>query len=74
MCEYLMTDSEALAEMTIDDVLTRWPQTADVFTRRNMACVGCPVAPFYTVSEAAAIYNLEISDFIDELQQAVAKG
>ena len=27
--------------MTVEDVITRWPQTADVFVQRNMACVGC---------------------------------
>ena len=69
-----MSETVSLAEMTVDEVLTRWPQTAEVFTRRNMACVGCPVAPFYTVTEAAAIYKLEIADFIDELQEAAEAG
>ena len=66
-----MADSVALTEMTIADVLTRWPETADVFNRHNMACVGCPVAPFYSVSEAAAVYNLSSDDFVEELEEAI---
>jgi hypothetical protein len=35
-----------------------------------MACVGCVVAPFYCVAEAAAVYNLSLEAFLVELQQA----
>lgn len=66
-----MADPVAIAEMTIEDVLARWPETADVFNRHNMACVGCPVAPFYTVAEAAVVYKLPAEDFVRELEEAV---
>ena len=66
-----MTDSDPIAEMTVEEFLTRWPETAEVFGRHNMACVGCPVAPFYTVAEAAAVYKLSITNFIKELEQAI---
>jgi hybrid cluster-associated redox disulfide protein len=58
--------------MTVEDVITRWPQTAAVFTRRNMACVGCPVSHLYSIAEAAAVYGLEVDDFVRELQRVVA--
>ncbi len=61
----------SIADMTVEDVLTRWPETADVFNRHNMACVGCPVAPFYKVSEAAVVYKLSTTDFVEELRQVV---
>ena len=60
--------------MTVEDVLTRWPQTADVFGRHNMACVGCPVAPFYTVVEVTAVYNLALAEFVEELKKAIAES
>ncbi len=66
-----MTEPVPIAEMTVEDVLTRWPETAEVFNRYNMACVGCPVAPFYTVAEAAEVYQLPPADFIAELEQAI---
>ena len=66
-----MTETVLIADMTVEDVLTRWPETADVFGRHNMACVGCPVAPFYTVSEAAAIYKLSSVDFVTELELVI---
>ena len=66
-----MADSNPISEMTVEDFLSRWPETAEVFSRHNMACVGCPVAPFYTVAEAAAVYNLSPAEFIEELEQAM---
>lgn len=66
-----MTEQTALAEMVIEDVISRWPQTARVFHAYNMACVGCPVAPFYTIADAVLIYDLTLDDFIAELQAVI---
>ena len=63
----LMSDVKAIAEMTIDEVLTLWPETAGVFNAHNMACVGCVVAPFYTVADAATVYQLPTEEFVREL-------
>ena len=68
-----VSDSIPIADMTVEEVLTRWPQTADVFNRHNMACVGCPVAPFYTVAEAAAVYQLSAEAFVSELEAVINK-
>lgn len=68
-----MSEPERIADMTVEDVLARWPETATVFGRHNMACVGCPVAPFYKVSEAATVYNLETADFVAELEEVIGE-
>jgi hybrid cluster-associated redox disulfide protein len=66
-----MPDAGQLAEMMISEVLARWPATADVFHRHAMACVGCVVAPFYTVSDAANVYSLQKETFIAELSAVI---
>lgn len=67
-----MSDSVPLADMTVEDVLNRWPETAEVFGRHNMACIGCPVAPFYSIAEAAGVYSLPLDEFLEELNQVIA--
>lgn len=62
---------EALGEMIITDVLERWPRTADVFHDHAMACVGCAVAPFYTINDAALVYRLPAADFVAKLLAAI---
>ena len=66
-----MSELDSIADMTVEDVVTRWPQTADVFVQRNMACVGCPVSHLYTIAEAADVYKLPVADFVEELKAAI---
>ncbi len=65
-------ESSELSQLTVDQVLARWPQTLAVFMRHHMACAGCAMAPFETVAEAAAIYHLELPRFLGALYPAIA--
>lgn len=62
-----------LAELTVAEVLDRWPQAIPVFLRHRLACVGCAMAPFDTLADVAAIYGLQLSRFLDELQQTIQR-
>lgn len=57
--------------MVIEDVLTQWPETAVTFQRFNMACVGCAVASFYTIAEAASVYGMSAQQFVAELLETI---
>jgi hybrid cluster-associated redox disulfide protein len=57
------------AQLTVAEVLERWPATAAVFVRRCMACLGCAMAPFDTVAEAVAVYGIELEGFLGELRR-----
>lgn len=57
--------------LTVAEVLARWPQTIPVFLRHRMACVGCAITPFETLAEVAAIYDLELSHFLSDLEQII---
>lgn len=57
-------------EQTVADLLERWPEAAPVFVRRGMACVGCVMAPFMTIRDAAASYGLETEDLLADLAGA----
>jgi hybrid cluster-associated redox disulfide protein len=59
------------ADLIVADVLAQWPQTIPVFLRHRMACVGCPIAPFETLAEVAAIYALDLNCFLNELEQTL---
>jgi hybrid cluster-associated redox disulfide protein len=56
-------------QLTVAEVLKRWPATAVVFAYRRMACLGCAMAPFDTVGEAAAVYGIELEGFLGELRR-----
>lgn len=59
--------TELIAGTMISDLLERWPETAVLFNKFNMACVGCVVAPFYSVDDAIAIYGVQRDEFLAKL-------
>ncbi len=46
-------------DMTMDEIMRRWPTTIRVVIRNGMLCAGCPIAPFHTVAEAAREHELD---------------
>jgi hybrid cluster-associated redox disulfide protein len=58
----------------VAEVLERWPQTIPVFFGYRMACVGCPIAPFETLAEVAAVYGLDLGRLLIELEQVLEQA
>ena len=71
----MMTDTpmttETLRKMLVADVLERWPATAEVFNAHATACVGCVLAPFCTVFDAAANYHQPPEQLAAELLHVI---
>lgn len=59
--------------MVVAELLAQWPETATVFIRRRMACVGCTMAPFDTLAAVSEVYGFGLEAFIAELRNAVPK-
>lgn len=57
--------------LAVAEVMERWPVTVGVFNRRRMACPGCVMAPFMTVTEAAASYGLPPAELATDLLHAI---
>ena len=62
-----MAIANSLPALSVIETLQRFPQTARIFVRHRMACVGCDIAAFHTVAEAAAIYGVDADRFFIEL-------
>ena len=60
-----------LTELTVTELLARWPQAIPVFLRHQMACVGCTMSPFETLADVTAVYDIPLPPFVGELQQAI---
>ena len=59
-------------ERTVEQTLDQYPVLAAVFVRRGMACVGCAMACFDTLAEAARTYGHEPDAFLAELHAAAS--
>ena len=60
------------SNMTVAEVLEKWPETFTVFQEFKTACVGCVMAPFDTIDDVARIYEMDLSDLIEALDAMVS--
>jgi hybrid cluster-associated redox disulfide protein len=58
-------------DMTVDEVMRRWPATIAVVLRHGMLCVGCPIGPFHTVTDACIEHGVDETTFVRELIAAI---
>jgi len=58
-------------EMTMDEIMRRWPATVRVLMRHGMLCIGCPISMFHTVTDACIAHDLEKEPFSNELLAAM---
>ena len=60
------------ADMTVAEVLEKWPETVSVFQELKTACVGCVMAPYDTLADVARIYDIDLSGIMMALQGDVS--
>lgn len=51
--------SASLDDLSVKEIMDRWPETASAFIARRMHCVGCPIGPFHTLTDAAGEHRLD---------------
>lgn len=56
-------------DMTIDTVIRRYPNCAEVLVSFGLHCVGCPSAQAETLEEAATVHGFNIDELVDELNE-----
>ncbi|MGN6564954.1 MAG: DUF1858 domain-containing protein [Thermomicrobiales bacterium] len=61
------------AELTVNTLLERYPETARVFVRRRMHCVGCSIAGFESLASACRIYQQPLDEMLAELRAAARR-
>lgn len=61
------------ADLTVDEVMRRWPRTLPVFVKLKLDCVGCDMAPFETIADVAKSYDLALDMLLSELDGAATE-
>lgn len=58
-------------ELTVAEVLERWPQAVSAFQKLRVACVGCTMAPFDTLEDVARIYHYDLDEVMAAMHEAI---
>lgn len=59
-------------EMTIEDVVAKYPETMIVFMRHGLHCVGCHVSAFESIEEGSMAHGINVDALVLDLNNVVA--
>lgn len=66
-----MTEKKITKDMNIKEVIQKYPETADVFAKYNMGCIGCMAASFEKIEDIAAVHGTDVKSFLKDLNDAI---
>ena len=58
-------------EMTIAEVVEKYPKAASILVGFGLHCAGCPGAQSETIGEMAANYQMDLDEFLKNLNKAI---
>ena len=59
-------------EMTIAEVVQKYPQTIPVFLAHGLMCFGCAVARFENIEQGATAHGIDVDPLMKDLNAAVS--
>jgi len=62
---------ESFSDLTVDQIMRRWPSTIGVFIDLQLHCIGCPIGIFHTLPEAALEHGLGLEELANEVSAAI---
>jgi hypothetical protein len=58
-------------QLTVEEILKKWPLAFSIFRNRNTDCVGCVLQRFCTLRDVADTYELSLQDMTRDLETCV---
>lgn len=58
-------------EMTIGDIIRRYPRTLAIFERHGLNCFDCQIADFESLEHGAGVHKVDVEALLDELNRAI---
>ena len=69
-----MNPNAITTELTVADILNRWPQVIPVFLKYKLKCVGCSMAAFEMLADALRIHGVSAERFLADVNEVVSQG
>jgi len=58
-------------EMSIGEIVAKYPETASTFMEWGLHCYGCAVARYETLEQGAVAHGISVDDFVAALNKVV---
>ncbi len=56
-------------ENTIEEVVTKYPESVMVFMKHGLHCIGCHVSAFESVEEGAMAHGIDVDALVADLNK-----
>ena len=78
MCTSINDGEDKMAEaitkdMTIGEVVMKWPETAGTFMEWGLHCYGCAVARFENIEQGAQAHGIDPDKLVEALNDTIEK-
>ncbi len=60
---------EISKNMTIGELLAKYPEKAEILLENGMGCLGCPASQAETIEEACEVHGIDVDDLMKELNK-----
>ena len=57
----------------LQEVISKHPETMEVFMKYGLHCIGCMAAQFETIEVGAKAHGIDVKKLVDDLNKAVKK-
>jgi hybrid cluster-associated redox disulfide protein len=57
-------------EMTIGEIIRRYPKTLPVFEKHGLTCFECQIADYEALEHGAGVHKVDVEKLLDELNRA----
>lgn len=61
-------------DMSIIEVVKKYPVTVPVFKAHGMGCIGCSAAKYENIAQGAAAHGIDVQTLIRDLQDAIKES
>ena len=63
-----------IIDLSVAEIMSTWPSTIGVFLQHRMHCVGCPIAPFHTLIDAAEEHGLPTTRLTEAVEDQIRRA
>ena len=68
-----MAENKITENMTIREVIDKYPETMAVFAKYNIGCIGCIAASFEKIKDIAVVHGTDVKQFVKDLNDVIKK-
>jgi len=58
-------------DMLIGDILEKYPQSVEIFSKYGFHCIGCVISPYESLEDGAAVHNIPLGPLLRDINAAI---